>query len=88
MGTRDPQQRKELWQVIVALQQNDFAFSVEALGTPWDVYRFENEDGQRGMIAFRLLELDEGDKKVDVGFFKLGLFTEEEIVQALNQTAS
>ena len=61
------------------LEARDFRFSVDALGTPWDVYRIAIR-GQPGLVAFRLIE-----GRVEIGYCDLNLdVTAEDIVQALN----
>jgi hypothetical protein len=58
----------------------DFAFSVTALNSRWDCYRF-TKDGKRGMMAFRQAE----HGKWEVGFFREGEFSPSEIILALQQ---
>lgn len=62
------------------LREENFAFAVEACGSPWSVYRFM-KDGKRGMLAFR--QTPQG--KWEIGFLKAGEFTPEEVVAALQQ---
>jgi hypothetical protein len=60
------------------LKPENFAFTVEALGTPWDVYRLTDKEGKAGMIAFR-----EINGRWEIGFFRAGEFTPEEVVREL-----
>jgi len=61
------------------IKQEDFAFSVDAHGSRWDVYRFD-KDGKRGTLAFR-----EKNGKFEIGVFKAGELTQEEVLEALAQ---
>lgn len=64
------------------LRPENFAFTVEARGTPWDVYRMTDKEGKAGMVAFRGV-----NGNWEIGFFKAGEFTPEEVVQALSLTS-
>lgn len=55
------------------------AFSVEACGFLWSVYRFE-KDGKRGMLAFTK---NEGTGKWIIGMLKAGEFTPEQVIADL-----
>ena len=61
---------------------SDYAFTVEAQGTPWDVYRLW-KDGVRGMVAFRKV-----GEQFEVGFIRVGEFTADEVAEALRQSVS
>lgn len=65
--------------VCQTIKQEDYAFTVMAGGTPWDVYRFHAMD-KDGMVAFRA---GSGEVKFEIGFFRAGTFTEEEVATAL-----
>lgn len=64
------------------IKQEDFAFSVESHGSRWDVYRFD-KDGKRGTLAFR-----EKDGQFEIGVFKAGELTQEEVAKALAEALS
>jgi hypothetical protein len=61
------------------LKENDFMFSVEAQGTPWDVYRFCCS-GVEGTIAFRII-----NNNMEIGILRKGHLSETEIIDTLNQ---
>jgi hypothetical protein len=63
------------------LQKENYAFTIEVLGTPWDVYRF-TRDGKKGMLAFRMIK-----GKFEIGFFRAGEFTEDAVAQAIVENA-
>lgn len=60
------------------LQPNDFQFSVEARGTPWDIYKVIIND-KAGLIAIRI------HKGLEIGYCRTGLnHSTNEIIDALN----
>lgn len=62
------------------LKPEDFAFTVEAEGVGrWDVYRFFAR-GREGMLAWRKME-----SHCEIGFFRAGTHTKEEILEALRK---
>lgn len=61
-----------------ALSEDDYAFSVECMGTPWDVYRLTRA-GRRWTTAFRVL-----DGQLQVGLFMVGELTGDEVVNNLH----
>ena len=63
------------------MRKEDYAFTVEVQGPAWDVYRFKRV-GKRGMLALRMI-----DGVPEIGFFRSGEFTEEEIIRALAEEA-
>jgi len=67
--------------VCQTIKPEDYAFTVMAGGTPWDVYRFHAR-GKDGMVAFRAVT---GDVKFEISFFRAGTFTEEEIISAITK---
>ncbi len=76
--------------VSSTIREQDFVFSVEARGTPWDVYNFTMPlDAPAtlqgiGMLAWRLV-----DGEVEVGFFRYGRHhTAEDIQKALAADAA
>lgn len=64
------------------LKEDDHAFTVEALGTPWDVYRFVAKNGQPGTVAIRRV-----NGEAEIGLFRAGTLTESEVVQGLVEKA-
>lgn len=69
------------------MRKKDYAFSVEALGSQWDVYRFV-KDGKRGMVAFRQsapASAAAPNGQWEIGFFKAGEFTPEQVKAVLMQ---
>lgn len=64
------------------VKKEDYAFTVEALGTPWDVYRF-TKDGAHGMMAFRKV-----GETWEIGMFRKGEFSPEEVVRLLTDEES
>jgi hypothetical protein len=71
--------------VASTIREDDFAFTVEARGTPWDVYNFTMPlDAPAtlqgiGMLAWRLVE-----GELEIGFFRFGRHhTAEDIQKAL-----
>ncbi len=72
--------RERILKTITRLQEKDYAFSVDAQGTPWDVYKF-TLNGIRGMTAVRIV-----DGKLEVGTFRKGDFKPEEVQQQLVET--
>lgn len=73
--------RKFILGTVGDLDRDDFAFSVDAVGTPWDVYRFRRH-GRRGMLAVRLV-----DGLPEVGFFAPGEYTKEEVARQIAEDA-
>jgi hypothetical protein len=63
------------------LRKEDYVFTLQVHGPPWDVYRFKRV-GKQGMLALRMIE-----GAPEIGFFCAGEFTEEEIVRALFEEA-
>jgi hypothetical protein len=63
------------------LRKEDYAFTIEVLGTPWDVYRF-TRDGKKGMLAFRMVK-----GQFEIGFFRAGEFNEDEIAKTIVENA-
>lgn len=61
------------------LREEDFAFTVEAQGTPWDVYHLTDREGKKGMIAFRQV-----NGQWQIGFLRAGEFTPEEVTRELS----
>lgn len=59
------------------LREEDFAFTVEAAGFKWDVYRF-TLNGKRGTIAFKM----EGEQAT-ISVFQAGELTEEQSKAAI-----
>jgi hypothetical protein len=66
-------------QVIASLDEEDYVFSVDAVGIGWDVYRF-TDSGRRGTIAFCMIE-----GRVEIGVCSRGELTAEEVVALLKQ---
>jgi hypothetical protein len=66
-------------QVIASLKEKDYAFSVQAVGIGWDVYRF-TDMGRRGTIAFCMVE-----GRVEIGVCSRGELNAEEVVALLKQ---
>lgn len=60
------------------LKKENYAFTVDAIGTPWDVYYLTDRDGKEGMIAFRLK-----GEQWEIGFLQAGEFTPEQVAEAL-----
>lgn len=76
--------------VATTLREDDFAFSVDARGTPWDVYNFTMPlDAPPtlqglGMLAWRIVE-----GELEIGFFRYGRHhTAEDIQKALAADAA
>jgi len=63
--------------VAAGLREEDFAFTVEAVGSKWDVYRFTLK-GKRGTIAFKM----EGEQ-VTISVFQAGELTKDQTVAAV-----
>ena len=63
------------------LRMEDYAFTVEAGGHSWDVYRFRAK-GKDGMLAFR--PVDEPSVKFEISFFRAGDFTAEEVARQIS----
>ncbi len=63
--------------VASTIREEDYAFTVEAGGTEWDVYRF-CVNGRDGMVAWR-----NHDGQVEIGFFRAGSFTEKDVVSGI-----
>lgn len=64
-------------EVASGLREEDFAFTVEAVGSKWDVYRFTLR-GKRGTIAFKM-----EDGHVTISVFQAGELTEEQAKAAI-----
>jgi hypothetical protein len=71
--------RLAIAEVMSALKENDYAFTVSALGSTWDVYRF-TRNGVAGMIAAR-----DRNGRLEVGFFRAGDWSPEYVTRILNQ---
>lgn len=68
------------------LTPEDFLFTVVVHSVPWDVYKFTSPRGS-GTLAFRMVQDPEsptGDRKFEIGFFRRGSFTEEQVKRALS----
>lgn len=63
--------------VASGLREEDFAFTVEAVGSKWDVYRFTLRE-KRGTLAFKM----EG-KQVTISVFQAGELTKAQAVAAI-----
>ncbi len=70
-------------EVILGLQEDDFQFTVTTPSRPWDVYGFRLPAGELGQLALALEEDDAGERQVQVGFWRLGIRTEEEITKLM-----
>jgi hypothetical protein len=68
--------------VVARLRPSDFAFTVRVRGLAWDVYRFVYAS-LPGTIAIRI-----DDGKTLVGLFVMATYTEEVVVQQLEQRRS
>lgn len=69
------------------IREEDYAFSVEVLGSQWDVYRFE-KDGKKGMLAFRQTAPKSPENprgKWEIGMFTAGELTPEQVAEKLRQ---
>ena len=75
----DDQAREFILQLVASLKENDYAFSVEALGIGWDVYRFTDQ-GRRGTIAFCMRE-----GQVEIGVCARGELSDEEVTKLLKE---
>lgn len=64
------------------LKEEDFAFTVNAAGTPWDVFRFTTPAKQKGMVAYRLVA-----GRHQIGFFRKGEWAPADIELALSESA-
>jgi hypothetical protein len=62
------------------IREEDYAFTVEACGTPWDVYRFV-KDGKRGTLAYRKV-----NDRFQIGLFQVGELTQEEVILQLTKS--
>jgi hypothetical protein len=70
-------------EACMRLEARDFRFSVDARGTPWDVYRITIR-GRPGLVAFRLV-----NGVAEVGYCDLDPnVTEDEIVRILSKQAN
>jgi hypothetical protein len=63
--------------VAAGLREEDFAFTVKAVGAEWDVYRFTLR-GKRGTIAFKM-----EDEQVTISVFQAGELTRAQSVAAI-----
>jgi len=60
------------------IQPNDFKFTVDARGTPWDVYKV-TINNKLGLVAIRI------HKGLEIGYCRVGLnHSTNEIIDALN----
>lgn len=73
----DEEMKRRMLQICSRSTEGDYAFTVQAVGAPWDVYRFK-EEGKKGMFAFRVHK-----GQHEIGFFQVGEFTEEQVAKAL-----
>lgn len=80
LGAPAPRVKRLAAIVLEGVREEGFAFTVDACGSKWDVYRFTH-DGKRGTLAFKL-----EDGRVIISVFKAGELTREqtlaEIVEA------
>ncbi len=74
--------KERILHTISRLQEKDYAFTVEALGTPWDVYTFVL-NGIRGMTAVRIV-----DGRMEVGTFCKGEHKPEDVQRQLIESVS
>ena len=77
----DDELKRQMLQVCGRSTKDDYAFTVQAVGALWDVYRF-SEQGKKGMFAFRV-----HNGQHEIGFFRAGDFTEEQVAKALPEGA-
>jgi len=78
----DSDARDFILAICSKLKEEDFAFTVNAAGTPWDVFRFTTPANQKGMVAYRMV-----DGRHEIGFFRKGEWTPADIEQYLNEGA-
>lgn len=62
---------------LASLDEDDFLFSVEVLGAPWDVYRIYDH-GTRGVVALRIV-----DDELEIGLWEMRTMTPKEVEDAL-----
>jgi len=76
-----------VFQTLTKLTPEDYLFTVQVV-TPWDVYRFHSPRGD-GTVAFRMVaDADRTDgRKAEIGFFRRGSFTAEEVTAYLARSA-
>lgn len=46
--------RKHAEKIAASLTEKDYAFTVSAVGTNWDVYHFRTPSGKDGTLAFKV----------------------------------
>jgi hypothetical protein len=63
--------------IASGLREEDFAFTVKAVKSEWDVYRFTLR-GKRGTIAFKM-----EDEQVTISVFQAGELTRAQSVAAI-----
>ena len=63
--------------VAAGLREEDFAFTIKAVGAKWDVYRFTLR-GKRGTIAFKM-----EDEQVTISVFQAGELTKGQTAAAI-----
>lgn len=73
--------REFIRDTCAALKEDDYQFSVDARGTPWDAYYFTAK-GYRGTVAFRIIE-----GQLEIGVFQRGEMTAEAVVAVLIEGA-
>ena len=70
---------------LTKLTPEDYLFTVQ-VGTPWDVYRFRSPRGD-GTVAFRMVAAQPDGRKAEIGFFRRGDFTADEVTAYLARSA-
>lgn len=71
-------QKEVARRVAAGIREEDFAFTVKACGSLWDVYRFALK-GKRGTLAFKMV-----NEVVTIGVFQSGELTEAQVIVALD----
>lgn len=72
---------------LTTLRPEDYLFTVK-VDTPWDVYKFHSPRGD-GTVALRMVTDPEKPdvRKAEIGFFRRGDFTADEVTTYLARSA-
>ena len=73
--------------IAQTIRKEDYLFTV-TVGTPWDVYKFTSSRGD-GTLAFRMVDdaSQPTGRSVEIGFFRRGSFTADDVTKALSRDA-
>jgi hypothetical protein len=77
---RDYDAKEHARTVAANVTEEDYAFTVKAVGSDWDVYHFKTDNGKDGTLAFKV---DDATKQVTISVFQAGHLTKVQATAAV-----